>query len=85
MRYSYETKGTCSSRIDFDLDGDVVRNIKFTDGCDGNLQAIQKLVDGFTVDQISAMLAGTRCDRRPTSCVDQLAVAVREAYAKCNY
>lgn len=82
MRHSYTTKGTCSSKITFDLDGDVVRNIEFTDGCKGNLAAIQKLTDGLTVDKIVSVLGGTLCGMKPTSCADQLAKAVQTAYNK---
>ena len=67
-------------KIDFDLDGDVVRNVRFMGGCDGNLKAISKLVDGMTVDRIESTLRGNTCGRKPTSCADQLARAVREAY-----
>jgi uncharacterized protein (TIGR03905 family) len=62
------------------LEGNVVRNVQFTGGCNGNLKAISKLVDGMTVEQIEDKLAGNTCGRRPTSCADQLAKAVRQAY-----
>ncbi len=80
MKYSYKTRGVCAMKIEFDLDGDIVRNIRFLGGCDGNLKAISKLVDGMTVDQIESKLRGNTCGRKPTSCADQLARAVREAY-----
>lgn len=82
MRYSYKTKGVCAMEIQFDLDGDVVRNVSFYGGCNGNLKAISKLVDGMTVEQIEGKLRGNTCGRRPTSCADQLAIAVRQAYSK---
>ena len=82
MRYSYKPKGVCPMKIDFDLNGDVVRNIRFLGGCDGNLKAISKLCDGMTVDEIERKLRGNTCGRKPTSCADQLARAVREAYQK---
>ena len=82
MRYSYNTKGVCAMEIQFDLNGNVVRNIKFYGGCDGNLKAISKLCDGMTVDEIERKLRGHTCGRKPTSCADQLARAVREAYQK---
>ena len=75
---------TCSSKIIFDLDDDKVSNIQFIGGCDGNLKAISKLVDGWTVDQITEKLAGNTCGRRPTSCADQLARAVAKAYEEEN-
>ncbi len=80
MKYSYNTVMTCSKQIDFDIDGDVITNVHFTGGCNGNLKAIGKLVDGMTVDQIEDYLKGNTCGARPTSCADQLAIAVRKAY-----
>ncbi len=84
MRYRYNTINTCSSQITFDLDGDVVHNIEFTGGCNGNLKAIQKLTEGFTVDKIINTLGGTVCGFRQTSCADQLAKAVQTAYMKAT-
>lgn len=82
MHFDYRTENTCAQLISLDLDGDVVTNISFMGGCNGNLKAISKLVDGWTVDQIEGKLAGNLCGRRPTSCADQLAKAVRAAYEK---
>ena len=80
MRHNMPTEMTCSTMISFDLDGNVVSNIAFTGGCNGNLKAISKLVDGWTVEKIEQYLLGNLCGRRPTSCADQLARAVRKAY-----
>ncbi|MBQ7433498.1 MAG: TIGR03905 family TSCPD domain-containing protein [Lachnospiraceae bacterium] len=82
MHFDYKTENTCAQLISLDLDGDVVTNVSFMGGCNGNLKAISKLVDGWTVDQIEGKLAGNLCGRRPTSCADQLAKAVRAAYEK---
>ena len=49
MRYNYLTENTCSQMISFDLDGNVVTNIKYMGGCDGNLQSIERILDGWTV------------------------------------
>ncbi len=84
MQYIYFTKGTCSSQITFDIEGDVVTNVRFKGGCNGNLQGISKLVEGKTVDEIEATLKGIRCGFKSTSCPDQLATAVREAKNKAN-
>ncbi len=81
MTYQYKTKGTCSTQITFDIDGDVVTNVSFTGGCNGNLQGVSRLVDGMTVEEIEAKCGGIKCGMKPTSCPDQLARAVREAYA----
>lgn len=80
FHYDYKTKDTCSQVISMDLDGDVVHNVKFTGGCNGNLKAIPLLIEGWTVEQIAQRLSGVICGRRQTSCADQLARAVREAY-----
>ena len=56
MRYSYKTRGVCAREIDFNLDGDVVSDISFLGGCNGNLKAISKLCDGMTVEQIAYQL-----------------------------
>jgi uncharacterized protein (TIGR03905 family) len=80
MRYDYKTKSVCATNISFDLNGDKVSNVTFTNGCNGNLKAISKLVDGMTVDEIESKLKGNICGAKNTSCADQLAIAVREAY-----
>jgi uncharacterized protein (TIGR03905 family) len=82
MHCNYKTKDVCSVAIDFDLEGNVVKNVQFTGGCNGNLKAVSKLVDGMTVEEIEEKLGGNTCGRRPTSCADQLAKAVRAAYEK---
>ena len=80
MRYVFEPEGVCPMQREFDIDGDKISNIQFFGGCNGNLKAISKLIDGWSVDQIEGALKGNTCGRRPTSCADQLAIAVREAY-----
>ncbi|MBQ4244906.1 MAG: TIGR03905 family TSCPD domain-containing protein [Clostridia bacterium] len=80
FHYDYMTEYTCSRVISVDLDGDTVHNISFLGGCNGNLKAISKLLEGKTVDEIEDSLTGITCGNRPTSCGDQLAKAVRAAY-----
>ena len=84
MEYTYKTKGTCSSQISFELRDGKVYNVKFTGGCNGNLKAISALVEGLTVEEIEARVKGIRCGFKPTSCSDQLALAVREALDREN-
>lgn len=81
FHFDYITEGTCSKLISMDIDGDVVHNISFMGGCDGNLKTIPLLLDGWTVDQIESKLSGIVCGRRGTSCSDQLAKAVRAGLA----
>ena len=80
MRYNYRPKFVCAQLISFDLNDDIVTNISFTGGCNGNLKAISKLLEGQSVEYIEKKLSGNTCGMRDTSCADQLAKAVREAY-----
>ena len=80
MQYSYKTSGTCASVITFDIEGDIISNVKFTGGCNGNLKAISALVEGMKVSEIEAKLKGITCGWKNTSCSDQLTKAVVKAY-----
>lgn len=79
MEFTYQPKGVCSTQIRFRLDGDVVRDICFTGGCNGNLKAIAKLCEGMRAEEIEQTLAGNTCGARDTSCADQFARALRAA------
>lgn len=82
MNYTYRTKGTCSSKITFEIDDGKLHNVKFTDGCNGNLKAISKLVEGKDALETAKLLKGNTCRTRPTSCADQLAAAIEEALSE---
>ena len=80
----YITKGTCSRQILFEVTPDgILKNVKFINGCSGNLQAISKLVTGKHIDYIISTLKGIKC-RGNTSCADQLATALLEYKEKHN-
>lgn len=81
MKYKHKNENTCSKEIEFELEGNVVRNVKFLGGgCPGNLQALPRLVEGMTVEEIEEKISGINCGLRGTSCADQLAKAVRKAF-----
>lgn len=82
MAYEYKTSGTCSTFIHFDIEDNKVHNVKFTGGCNGNLQAVSKLVEGQPVEDVIAKLKGIKCGFKSTSCGDQLARALVEASQK---
>ncbi|MGN0567544.1 MAG: TIGR03905 family TSCPD domain-containing protein [Acutalibacteraceae bacterium] len=83
MVYQYKTSGTCSSRIEFELDDDNrVHNVHFTNGCNGNLKGISAIVEGMDADELISKLGGITCGFKSTSCPDQLAKAVRQALDK---
>ena len=77
----YKTKGTCSTSIDVELKDGVIDSVKFTGGCNGNLQGISALVKGMKPEEASR-LKGIRCGFKPTSCPDQLAHALEEMIAQ---
>ena len=79
MEYEYKTKGVCSRQIHFDIDDNgYVHNVSFLGGCNGNLKAIGKLVEGMKAEKVIEILEGNTCGSRPTSCADQLAKALKE-------
>ena len=78
--YALPSDQILTNSICIDENGDVVHNVKFTGGCNGNLKAIPKLVEGLTVAQVEEKIGGIKCGFKNTSCGDQLAKACREAY-----
>lgn len=72
----YKTSGTCSSEIDVEVKDGIIESVKFTGGCNGNLQGISSLVKGMRAEDAIAKLRGIRCGMKPTSCPDQLAKAL---------
>lgn len=76
---TYQTRGTCSRKIFFDVAADgTLHNVSFEGGCNGNLQGIGSLVEGMKVEEAIRRLSGIRCGTRATSCPDQLAQALIE-------
>lgn len=83
MKYTYRTKGTCSSAIEFEIDeNELLHNVRYTGGCNGNLKAIGLLTEGMKASEIAKKLRGNTCGFRSTSCADQLACAIEEALAQ---
>ena len=81
MKYTFKTENTCAQEIEFTLEGNRVKDVKFLGGgCPGNLQALPRLVEGMTVEEIEEKIGGILCGIKGTSCADQLARAVRKAY-----
>ncbi|MGP1446742.1 MAG: TIGR03905 family TSCPD domain-containing protein [Candidatus Limimorpha sp.] len=78
MNHTYYTQGTCSKRIDFDIEEGRLKNVKFHGGCNGNLQGIANLVENMPIDEVIARLDGIQCGLKSTSCCDQLCRAIKE-------
>ena len=79
MKYKFRTKGVCASYIEFSLNDGIVSGVSFYGGCNGNLRAISKLVEGKDAEEIISILSGNLCGFKRTSCADQLAIALRSA------
>ena len=80
--YTYTTSGTCSRSISFALEDGKLHDVRFEGGCNGNLKAIGKLVEGADAGQIMELLKGNLCGNRGTSCADQLSKAIAQAMAQ---
>ncbi len=77
MTFSYETSGTCSVEICFEVNDGIVSNVRFSGGCNGNLKGISALVEGMKVEDVIVKLSGITCGYKSTSCPDQLAEALK--------
>lgn len=80
--YRYVTRGVCSRAIELELEGDVIRSVRFEGGCSGNTQGVAALAVGMTAKEAIERLSGIRCGFKQTSCPDQLAKALQEALAE---
>ena len=79
MIVTYRPRGVCSQLMEIDVEDGVVRSLKVTGGCSGNLQGIARLVAGMKVEEVIARLDGVHCGMKATSCPDQLAQALKAA------
>lgn len=84
MTYTYAPTGVCSSQIDLELEGGVIRSVSFTGGCNGNLQGISRLVTGMRAQEAIERLQGIQCGWKPTSCPDQLSKALTAALKEAD-
>lgn len=75
---TYTTSGTCSRKIDIEIENGIVTDVKFLGGCSGNTQGVAGLVRGMKIDDIISRLDGIRCGAKGTSCPDQLARALKQ-------
>ena len=78
MQFEYKTKGTCSQRIFFEIEDGKLHNVQYLGGCNGNLQGISSLVRGMKATDAIERMRGIRCGFKPTSCPDQLSIALEK-------
>ena len=84
MTYEFYPRGVCARRINFDINDGIVSNVTFMGGCNGNLKAISRLVEGKPAAEIAEILKGNTCGGKGTSCADQFAIAITEALSQNN-
>lgn len=84
MDFKYKTRGTCAREISFQLEDGIVKNVSFFGGCNGNLKGIAALVEGKKAEEVIPLIKGIKCGFKPTSCPDQLALALTEALNEQN-
>lgn len=82
--FTYKTSGVCSKSIQFEIQDNRLKNVAFTNGCPGNLQALGKLVEGMPVEDVISRLKGIHCGNKTTSCADQLVRALEEMQNQQN-
>lgn len=78
-KLTYYPQGVCSVMIEIELEGDVIKDVVFTGGCNGNLNAISKLIKGMKAEDVIEKLEGNRCGVSETSCADQMCKGLRQA------
>ncbi len=76
MEYIYKPQGVCSTQMIINIDNNILKNIQISNGCNGNLQGISKLLIGMNIDDIIEKLKGITCGHKKTSCPDQIATAL---------
>lgn len=82
MKLLYKTQGTCSSHIELEVEDNIIKDVSFWGGCNGNLKGICSLIRGMNVDDVLQRLEGIQCGHRTTSCPDQLCKAIRQIISK---
>jgi len=84
MKYTYTPIGICPSKIEIEIENDILKSVAFKGGCHGNLQAISKLVEGMPIAVVKEHLSGIKCGHKSTSCADQLVKGIDEALQKAK-
>lgn len=76
-QFTFRPQGVCSQLIEIETEGNIIQDVRFTGGCNGNLQGISALLKGMTVESAIDRLSGIHCGFKDTSCPDQLSKALK--------
>ena len=79
MKFTYRPQGVCSQLIELDIEDGVIKDVQIRGGCNGNLKGIMSLIKGMKAVDAVDRLKGITCGFRPTSCPDQLSIALTQA------
>ena len=79
MVIEYTPRGVCSRQFRIELEDGVIQSVQVVGGCDGNLKGLSSLLKGMKAEEAVARMEGICCGRKPTSCPDQLAQALKTA------
>ena len=77
-KFEYKPNGVCSSNMIFEIENNIIKNIKIVGGCPGNSQGIASLAKNRNIDEVIELLEGIKCGFKNTSCPDQLATALKK-------
>ena len=78
MIFEYRPQGTCSTKMLFEIDNNIINSFNVENGCNGNLQGIKKLIEGMNIDEVISKLDGIKCGTKNTSCPDQISKALKQ-------
>ena len=81
MTFSYKTNGVCARGIQIEVEGDIVKSVRFEGGCNGNTKGVSALVEGMKITEVIEKLGGIKCGFKATSCPAQLAEALKQYLA----
>ena len=79
MIRTHKCNGTCSKSVTVEITDGIIKSVKFVGGCDGNIKGVCALVTGMEAEEAARRLEGIKCGFKPTSCPDQLSIAIRDA------
>ena len=83
-QFTFRPQGVCSQLIEIETEGNIIQDVRFTGGCNGNLQGISALLKGMTVENAIDRLSGIHCGFKDTSCPDQLSKALKAMQEQGN-
>ena len=84
MEYRFRPRGVCSQEMIIEIDGEIIKNVRIIGGCAGNTVGVSRLIQGMKIDEAIKRLRGSPCGLKPTSCPDQLSIALEEAKKSMN-